>query len=138
MNETHHDTTGYTPIKIHFNKKPTRVWEKYLKIQNNDEIPYERRLFLARERMHGNIKSWAGKKNKNRIHKEYEIGEKILINSLNVLSWEKEQVHMFFDIYERPYMIKKIANQTYIIINDEGKEKGQVHMKNIKPYFEKV
>ena len=52
MNETHHDTTGYTPIELHFNKKPTRVWEKYLKIHNNDDIPYERRLFLARERMH--------------------------------------------------------------------------------------
>ena len=67
MNETHHDTTGYTPIEIHFNKKPTRVWEKYLKIQNNDVIPYERRLFLARERMHGNIKSRAEK----RIRIEY-------------------------------------------------------------------
>ena len=48
-------------------------------------------------------------------------------------------MHKFFDIYEGPYMIKKkIASDTYIIINDEGKEKGQVHMKNIKPYFEKL
>ena len=90
--------------------------------------------------MHGNIKSRAEKKNKNRIHKEYEIGEKILLKSLNVSSLEKEQVHKFFDIYEGPYTItkKKIASDTYIIINDEGKEKGQVHMKNIKRYFEKL
>ena len=62
MNKTHHDTTGYNPIELRFNKKPTRVWERYLKIQNNDEIPYKRRLFLARERMHGRIKKRAEKK----------------------------------------------------------------------------
>ena len=62
-----------------------------------------------------------------------------MLKSLNVSSSEKEHVHKFFDIYEGPYMIKKkIASDTYIIINDEGKEKGQVHMKNIKPYFEKL
>ena len=89
--------------------------------------------------MHGNIKSRAEKKNKNRIHKEYEIGEEIWLKSLNVSSSEKEQVHKFFDISEGPYTIKKkIASDTYIIIKrNEGKEKGQVHMKNIKPYFEK-
>ena len=122
MNETRHDTTGYTPIELHFNKKLRRVWEKYLKIQNNDETPYERRLFLARERIHGHIKTTADKKNKNRIHKEYEIGEKILLKSLNVSSSEKEQVHKFFNIYEGPYAIKKkIVKDTYIIINNEGK-----------------
>ena len=25
LNETHHDSTGYTPLILHFNKKPTQV-----------------------------------------------------------------------------------------------------------------
>ena len=69
-NETHHDTTGDTPLELHFNKKPTRVWEKYMKVQNTDNTPYERRLFLARERVHGQVQTRANKKHKNRIHKE--------------------------------------------------------------------
>ena len=73
-----------------------------MKIHNNDDIPYERRLFLARERMHRQVKMRAEKKNKNRIQKEYEIGEKILLKSLQVSSSENEQVQKFFDIWERP------------------------------------
>ena len=63
INETHHDTTGYTLLELHFNKKPTRVWEKYMEIQNPDYIPYERRLFLARERMHRQVQTRENKKN---------------------------------------------------------------------------
>ena len=97
------------------------------------------KLFLARERMHRHVKTRAEKKNKNRIHKKYEIGEKILLKSLKVSSSENEQVHKFFDIYECPYAIKKkIAKDTYILINNEGKEKGQFHTKSLKPYVEKI
>ena len=88
MNETYHDTTGYTPLELHFNKKPTRIWERYIKIQNNDDVPYERKLFLAREKMHGSLKKRANKKNKNRVHKTYEIGEKILLKALHVSNSE--------------------------------------------------
>ena len=138
INEPHHDTAGYTPLELHFNKKPTRIWEKYLKTENTDDTSYERRLFLARERMHGQVQTRADKKNRNRVHKEYEIGEKILLKSLNVSSSENEQVHKFFYVYEGPCTIKKrVGKDTYIIIIDNGKEKGQFHMKNMKPYLKK-
>ena len=108
-------------------------------VQDTDDTPYERRLFLARERMHRQVKTRANKKNKNRIHKEYEIGEKILLKSLTVSSSENEQVLKFFDVHEGPFLIKKkIAEDTYIIISDDGNEKGQFHMKNLKPYFVKI
>ena len=96
INETHHDTTGYTPLELHFNKKPTRVWEKYLKTENTDDTPYKRRLFLARERMHGQVQTRADKKNRNRVHKEYEIGEKILLKSLNVRAQKMSRCTNFF------------------------------------------
>ena len=48
-------------------------------------------------------------------------------------------MHKFFYIYEGPYAIKKkIAKDTYILINEEGKEKGQFHTKSLKPYIEKI
>ena len=31
INETHHETTGFTPIELHLNTKPTRVWEKWIR-----------------------------------------------------------------------------------------------------------
>ena len=86
---------GYTPLELHFNNNPTQIWERYIKIQNNDDVPYERKLFLAREKVHGSVKKRANKKNKNRIHKTYEIGEKILLKALNASNSETEQVHKF-------------------------------------------
>ena len=59
-----------------------------------------------------------------------------LLKALNVSSSENEQVHKFFHVYDGPYLIKKkIAEDTYIIVSDDGKEKGQFHVKNLKPYF---
>ena len=79
--------------------------------------------------MHGQVQTRANKKNRKRVHKEYEIGEKILLKSLNVSSSESKKVHKFFDVYEGPYTIKKREGKdTYIIISDNGKEKGQFHM----------
>ena len=64
--------------------------------------------------------------------------ERKLFKSLNISSSENERVHKFFDVYEGPYTIKKrVGKDSYIIISDNGKGKGQFHMKNMKPYFEK-
>ena len=32
MNETHHETTEFTPVELHLRTKPTRAWEKWLKL----------------------------------------------------------------------------------------------------------
>ena len=48
-------------------------------------------------------------------------------------------MYKFFYIYGGTYAIKKkIAKDAYILINEEGKEKGQFHMKSLKPYVEKI
>lgn len=31
LNEVQHKTTGFTPIQLHFGKKPSRYWEEYIK-----------------------------------------------------------------------------------------------------------
>ena len=87
--------------------------------------------------MHGQVQTRADKKNRNRIHQEYEIREKILLKSLNISSSENEQVHKLFYLYEGPYTIKKkVGKDTYIIIS-EIERKGLFHMKNMNHYFEK-
>ena len=50
-----------------------------------------------------------------------------------------QRLHKFFDVYEGPYTIKKkITEDTYIIVSEDEKEKGQFHMKSLKPYVEKI
>ena len=48
-------------------------------------------------------------------------------------------MHKFFYVYEGTYTLKKrVGKDTYIILSDNGKEKDQFHMNNMKPYFEKI
>ena len=50
MNETYHETTEFTPIELHLNKKPKRAWENWLNFPpNNSKMNYERKIELARE-----------------------------------------------------------------------------------------
>ena len=51
INETHHEVTEFTPLEIHLNKKPTRFWEKFIKVENFDKNAYEHKLFLTKERI---------------------------------------------------------------------------------------
>ena len=45
MNKTYHETTQFTPIEIHLNKKPKRAWENWLRFpQNSSRIMMNTRL----------------------------------------------------------------------------------------------
>lgn len=43
LNETHNDTTEFTPLKLHLKKKPTRFWEKIFK-NTKTELTVETKL----------------------------------------------------------------------------------------------
>ena len=44
MNETHHETTEFTPIELHLDKKPKRAWENWLNFPPHvPETNYEKK-----------------------------------------------------------------------------------------------
>ena len=47
INETHHETMGFTPIELQLNTKPTRVWEKWIAVPPVKEATREQKIFLA-------------------------------------------------------------------------------------------
>ena len=50
MNETYHETSEFTPIELHLNKKPKPACENWLNFPpNNSKMNYERKIELARE-----------------------------------------------------------------------------------------
>ena len=52
INETHHETTEFTPIKLHFNTKPSRFWSKIFKGEfTKNSQTQEQQISLARERI---------------------------------------------------------------------------------------
>ena len=64
MNETSHETTQFTPIGLHLNKKLKRAWESWLNFpQNNSKITYERKLEMAKDNISRKGKNRASKFN---------------------------------------------------------------------------
>ena len=64
MNENYHETTEFTPIELHLNKKPKRAWENWLHFhQNSPNISYERELQMAKDNISRKGKNRASKFN---------------------------------------------------------------------------
>lgn len=137
INETYHETTEYTPLELHTNKKPTRVWEKYFKPINMDAPhAHERKIFLAGERLKRKLTSRAKKENaKIKKHATFDQGSLVMVRTNNLSNLEKKQIAKFFHIYEGPYIVKrKIGIDTYLLQDEENKERGTFHVTHLKGY----
>ncbi|XP_023289070.1 uncharacterized protein LOC111674111, partial [Orussus abietinus] len=79
INEVHHETTEFTPIEIHLNKKPSRFWKKWLKHEDNTAEPtYETKLKLVRETLEVKGKKRAEKFNQTHKLTNFTVGDKVL------------------------------------------------------------
>ena len=64
MYEAYHETTQFTPIELHLNKKPKRAWENWLNFpQNNLKINYKRKLEVVKDNISRKEKNRASKFN---------------------------------------------------------------------------
>ncbi|XP_014237103.1 uncharacterized protein LOC106659201 [Trichogramma pretiosum] len=67
MNETHHETTEFTPLELHLNLVLTRIWDKVLNIPPIDnKLDIERKYELAYDRIKNKRSRRADKANINR------------------------------------------------------------------------
>ena len=136
INETYHETTGFTPIELHLNTRPTRVWEKWLSVPPVSDVTHERKIFLVRDRAHHKLKTRAKRENQNKKHFTFQDNDLVLIKALPQSDAGDKKIAKFFHVYGGPYAIKqKINADTYLIIDKHGKERGKFHISNLKPYY---
>lgn len=140
INETHHETTEYTPVELHLNAKPTRCWKNWIRVETMGTQPtHEEKLYLARERISKKRKTRADRINqKVKPLDEFHPGQKVLLKANNVSDAENRQIAKFFMVYEGPYEIQnRVAANTYILRDLETKrERGQFHANDLKPYHQ--
>ena len=87
--------------------------------------------------MHNHLKRRAKKKNENIKQFTLKENDKVLIKALNVSNESENQVAKFFNVYEGLHIIKsKVAYDTYVIMDETGKEKGKFHLRYIKPFVQ--
>ena len=51
LNKVYHETTEFTPIELQLDIKPTRFWKKWLAPCDRNDIPYETKIALAKDRI---------------------------------------------------------------------------------------
>lgn len=137
LNETHHETTELTPLELHMNVKPTRIWEKWLPVKlPHDEIAYETKLYLAKDRIKRKGDARAQRFNRAKTDEGFEETELVLVKANNVSDAEDKKIAKFFAIYEGPYEIeKKIGAATYLLRDPTSlKQRGRFHAANLKRY----
>lgn len=139
LNETIHDTTGFTPIELHLGKTPTRVWTKYLRSAvEHEDPPLETKIALARERILKKGKKRAEKYNKK--HAEFfttfEIGEEVLVKANAVSSLENKEIAKFFSLFEGPYVVqRKIGKNSYFLVDKlNERERGRFNVVSLRKY----
>ena len=137
INITRHESTGFTPMELHFNIKPMRVWEKWLPLIDSNKMTHKQKIFFARERAYSFLKKQASRKNDQTRHFEFKIGDRVLVKSLNVANAAERNIAKFFHVYEGPYTItQKIGPDTYVLLDVEAnRERGKFHIQNLKLYF---
>jgi hypothetical protein len=141
MNNTHNDTTEFTPMEAHFDKKPERVWDKWLGIgeeTNSGEIADKLERIRGNIIRKGKMRAERKKKKDKRQATDFKIGDKILVRTNPMSDKQKGIYHGFMALYEGPYKISEFRGPaTCVVSNPETKEvRGTFHVTNMKLYKE--
>lgn len=87
MNESYHGITEIPPHEALRKEKPTRFWEKWLKhVPTMQNRAYEEQVRLIRDRIKTKGEKRNALKNKDKVNKEYHIGEEVLLKACNISS----------------------------------------------------
>ena len=140
INETHHDTTEFTPMELMMKKKPRRFWEKWLpKSGSNQEPSYEQKLIWTHDRMKRKGLKRAQKANMRHRLSHYTVGDRVLIKAYNLSDKLLKRTSKFMSVFEGPYIIGKIIREgTYLIIDSvNNKERGIFHAHDLRKYHDR-
>ncbi|KAL7304694.1 hypothetical protein TKK_0002935 [Trichogramma kaykai] len=141
MNETNHETTEFTPLEFHLNKKPERIWDRLLEVPPiDDAIPIKRIYQLAYDRIKSKRSKRADKVNEKRGNcDKFLVGDNVLIRCKNTSDQENKILAKFMQIYEGPCSIKSILGEnTYVLEDSKSRVKGQFHVNDLIRYKQRV
>ena len=140
INETYNETTRSTPSEIFLGKKPERPWKEFFEILGTQELSrgtQEGKIEKARENMHTFLENRNERKNANKTHFKFKIGQKVLIKDERKSDAEKNIIAKFLYVYEGPYTIKGMTREeTYILVNENNDKRGTFYLNDLSEHLE--
>ena len=81
INNSLHESTSYSPCELMFQRRPSRILEELVKFPTRTEIPHDRKLVIARERLLSKAEQRKRRHDRNLTPIQYEVGQLVLIKN---------------------------------------------------------
>ena len=137
INYTTHQSTGFSPFTMHYNKDPKEHILSMLPRLQRDVVAREVQIHLANDRLQRSFeRRCASQKKISKV--ELKIRDLVLIRAPHLSNAVQKQTHKFFHIYEGPFKIVRIAGPNAFVlslVNDEKIIKGTYNRLNLRRYY---
>lgn len=136
LNIMTHYSTGFSPYELQFNQPVQSEINKIIKFPN-PEVKREnfKEIILKTKNNLSKAANNRVKSYKTRNETIFEEGDLVLIKNHKLSSSVNKEMSKLFHLYIGPYKInKKLNDNTYQIIDEDGKDLGKHNIYNLKKY----
>lgn len=136
-NMTVHQSTGYAPYHLHYNKMPREKLEELFPVLRRVPSDHEVHIKRAKDSLEKAFESRC-KAQKSVSRVLLNVGDEVLLRVPHLSDAMQKEISKFFHIYEGPYKIaSKIGENAYrlVSVEDESIEKGTYNRFNLRKYW---
>lgn len=137
LNITTHMSTGFSPLELHFNVKPSEEILKHITFPESEQLTRDAKVLLAKDRI---TKAYQMKvKNQKTFSKiSIEEGDLVLLHVPKQSDALKKVTRKFFHLYYGPYLVtKNFGNNAFQLshIDEPNKIVGIYNQMSLKRYI---
>lgn len=136
LNITVHQSTGLSPVELHFGTPIQEKIHKVIKFPMSVEQNHDYLITLARENLLKNFERRRSQQ-KNISKVILEEGDLVLLRVRHLSNAFDKVIKKFFHLFEGPYRIKKrVGENAFVLVdaNDNDKEIGTYNRLNLRKY----
>lgn len=137
LNATTHMSTGFSPMELHFGKKPKDQIMEIINFPNSIDVSRDAKIILAKARLKHNFDQRAkGQRTPSKI--SVTVGDLVLLHIPKQSDALKKLTKKFFHLYYGPYLVAKdFNNGSYELIDPANHERriGIHNRANLKKYI---
>lgn len=136
MNELPHSTTELSPYEVMFGEKPKNIIDEMVAFPPRTQMTLGEIRSLAWERLKEKADRRQEKYNQGRTARVFNVGNLVLVRSRMKSSKINSEIKKFYEIYEGPYKIIRIAHENAMELATPvtNKSKGVYNVVDIKHF----
>ena len=140
VNFTTHQSTGFSPFTLHFNKDSKEHILSMFPRLKRDVVARDVQIRLANDRLQRAFeRRCTSQKKVSKV--ELGIGDLVLLRVPHLSNAIQKQTHKFFRIYEGPFKIVSNSGPNAFVlslVNDENIIKGTYNRLNLRRYYKDI